>query len=612
MEDTPDNSHIHFDILTSFAKPGEPPSWAYVYLLLRKNTSPEDILKGFPSFIKEVESSNPDRIFIPHLQKITDIHLYSNKDREVEPNGNITNIFLFAAIALVLLAISWSNYYNLNKARIPDLAKQIHIQRIMGAGKRIIAAQSVLESAYCVLVAGVLSFFLLGFFGQVSEFFTGHSLLTGRFSGFLKIWPFMAVIIVISILSGSLPVMLYILDPVQSLRGIKKKHQKNKSGFSSYGILIAVQFFLAIVLLTAAITINRQKEFMLSKGTGKMDSDILVFKKQNWEIRFKYQTFRNKALQDPLIKSVSAAMEEPTGETLDALQVESPEIDENHKGRPLYVLSVEDNFLDFFNLRLVAGRNFSFFNPDRKGEDYILNETAVKQLGWTADQAIGRPFNILFDSPGIFYGGTIVGVVQDFYYTSMKQEIKPYVMFQKPIFYLCFLVKVDHARREEAILNLKKIWEEELPDYPFQYEFLNDLYKSAYRKELTQSNLTSFFSVLAMLIICLGLISVTSVLLARRTKEIGIRKVNGANILNILSMLNSFFIKWFAIAFVAACPVAWYATHKWLQNFIYRTDVKWWLFALAGFLVLAVTLITVSFQARRTATKNPVQALRYE
>ncbi len=612
MEDTPVNSHIHFDILTSFAKPEEPPAWAYVYLLLGKNTSPQDILEGFPSFIQEVEKDNPDRVFIPHLQKITDIHLFSDKDREAEPNGNLANIFLFTAITLVLLLISWANYYNLNKARIPDLAKQIHIQTIMGAGNRIIIMQSVLESAFCVFVAVILSFIILMFADQASGFFTGYPLLTDRNSGLLNIWPFITIVFITSVLSGSLPLILYTLDQEFSLKDIKKKHKKEKSGFSQYGILIGVQFFLAIVLIIAAITINRQKEYMFSEGTGKMDSDILVFKKQNWEVRFKYQAFRSRALQDPLIKSVSASMEEPTGETLDALQVESPEIDENHKGRPLFVLSVEDNFLDFFNLRLIAGRNFSSFNPERKGEDYILNETAVKQLGWTADEAIGRPFKILFDSPEIFYGGTVVGVVHDFYYTSMKKEIKPYVMFQKPIFYLCFLVKVDHERREEAVLNLKKIWEDELPDYPFQYEFLSDLYKSSYRKELTQSNLTSFFSVLAMLIICLGLISVTSVLLARRIKEIGIRKVNGANIWNILTMLNSFFIRWFVIAFIIACPVAWYASHKWLQNFVYRTDVKWWGFVLAGFLVLAVTLITVSFQAWRAARKNPVEALRYE
>jgi len=305
-------------------------------------------------------------------------------------------------------------------------------------------------------------------------------------------------------------------------------------------------------------------------------------------------------------------MEEPTGETLDAMQVESSGIDENHKNRQLYVISVEDNFPDFFNIPLVAGRTFSRYNPDRKGEDYILNETAVKALGWTPEEAIGKPFKLIFFMDSIFYGGTVVGVIKDFNFNTLRQEIKPYVLFQKPIFYLCFLVEVNHQGKNEAINYLRKIWEEELPDYPFQYEMIGDLYESAYQKEFTQAKLTGFFSLLAIVVICMGLYSVTSVLVARRTKEIGIRKVNGARVRNIISMLSMEFIIWFGIAFIIACPVALLSMNKWLQNFVYRTDIKFWFFAVAGFIVLSVSLITVWIQSWRAATVNPVKALRYE
>ena len=171
---------------------------------------------------------------------------------------------------------------------------------------------------------------------------------------------------------------------------------------------------------------------------------------------------------------------------------------------------------------------------------------------------------------------------------------------------------MDSGRKEEAIAGLKKIWDEELPDYPFQYEFLDDVYRAAYSKEISQAKITAFFSVLAIIIICFGLFSVTSVLVARRTKEIGIRKVNGGRVFDIMIMLNSGFIKMGIIAFVIACPTAWYALHKWLQNFVYRTEIKWWVFAVTGIIVFSVTLITVSLQCRRTATRNPVEALRYE
>jgi putative ABC transport system permease protein len=305
-------------------------------------------------------------------------------------------------------------------------------------------------------------------------------------------------------------------------------------------------------------------------------------------------------------------MEEPSGETMDALNVESSAISENLKDKPLYVLSVEDNFLTFFELKLITGRDFSPYNPNRKGEDYILNETAVRELNWTSEEAIGRPFKIKFDTPDIFYGGTVVGVVKDFNYTNLKQDIKPYVLFQKPIFYLCYLVQVDSARKQEAIQSFKKIWEEELPDYPFQYEVLSDLYNSSYKKEFAQAKLTAFFSLLAILIICFGLYSVTSVLVAQRTKEIGIRRVNGGRVSDILFMLNSDFIKWFTIAFIIACPIAFYAIHKWLQSFAYHTEIQWWVFIAAGVTVAAVSLFTVSLQTWRAARKNPIEALRYE
>ena len=612
MKDTPPNSHIHFDVITSFADPQEAPAWAYVYLLLKKNTNPDDILAGMPSFIEHVEKQNDQMTFTPHLQQITKIHLFSNKDREIEANGNITSIYLFILAALVLLLVSWVNYYNLNKARSMIHLKQIFVQRITGSNNMLIMTQSVAESALCVVLAFALALLFLDLQGNLSGSVLGAGLLPGGIAGLKSAWIIVIIILTFSVLAGSLPVFLYTILGKTSILDYKDKTPGIGSGISSYGILMTFQFCMSIILMVSAITIYRQKEFLLSEGIGKMNSDILVFKRQNWEIRSKYRSFRDEALQSPLIKGFTASIEEPAGETLDAIQVESSALDETHKENQLYFLSVEDNFLDFFELQLLAGRNFSPFNPDRKGEDYILNETAVKVLGWTPEEAIGNPLGINFHTPDIFYGGTVVGVVKDFNFTTMKQEIKPYFMFQKPIFYLCFLIEVDSARKEEAISYLRKIWDEKLPEYPFQYEFLSDLYKSAYSKELTQAKLTGFFSFLAIIIICLGLYSVTSVLVARRTKEIGIRKVNGARESNIMFMLNSDFIKWFTIGFVIACPSSWFLMNKWMQNFAYKTDLSWWVFIAAGAMVLIITLFTVSLKSWRAATRNPVEALRYE
>jgi putative ABC transport system permease protein len=612
MKDTPVNSHIHFDVITSFVKPEEPPDWAYIYLLLKKGAKPEQLLSALPSFIKTVEKTADQRTFTPYLQKITDIHLYSNKDREVEPNGNVTIVYLFIIIAIVLLLVSIVNFYNLNKVRLLTLHKSIDIQRAMGSENRQIILQTVTESAISGFLALILAIIILDLSQQFSVSFLGFNLFPGGIGDLMANWLYGVLMFAVSAIAGSLPAVLTILHTTIKIQAFGTESIQGSGKRSSYGTLMTIQFCLAIILMISAIVISRQKKFIFSQSLGKMSSDIMVFKRQNWEIRAKYNAIRMEALQDPLIKNFTASMEEPGGETMDAMTVESSGLDQNHKDKPLFVLAVEDNFLDFFNLPLVAGRNFSKFNPERKGEDYILNETALKELGWTPQDAIGKPLKINFDTPDIFYGGTVVGVVKDFNMTNAKQKIKPYVIFQKPIFYLCYLVQVDSANRHKAITNFKKIWEKELPDYPFQYELLGDSYKATYKKEVSESKLTMSFSILAIIIICMGLFTVTSLLITRRTREIGIRKVNGARIFDLLLMLNSDFIRWFGIAFVFACPIAWFAMHKWLQNFIYKTDLSWWVFAVSGIIVLAVAVITVTLQSWRAATRNPVEALRYE
>jgi putative ABC transport system permease protein len=612
MKDSPVNSHIHFDILTSFTNPNEAPGWAYIYLLLTKGTKPDQLISKLPEFIKSHEYISDQRTVTPFLQNITDIHLYSNKDREAEPNGNITVIYLFVIIAIVLLVVSFVNFYNLSKAKILSLQKSIYLQKIFGSDSKGLIFNSMIESSVTVLLAFVLAVIFLDLLQMLATSFPGLNLQSTEISDLVRIWPVALTVIPAALITGSLPLIFHIfkgkLMPVTE----NSKSVQGRGKVSSYSILMTIQFCLSVILMFATITIAQQKKFMFSLSLGKMNPNIIVFKRQNWEIRSKYQAIRDKALENPLIKDFTASMEEPGGETLDALPVESPALDDTHKDKSLFVLPVEDNFLNFFNIRLLAGSNFSKYNPERKGEDYVLNETAVKDLGWTPQEAIGRPFNIKFDPPGIFFGGTVVGVVKDFNITSIKQKVKPYVLFQKPIFYLCYLVEVDSARRQEAILNLKNIWEQELPDYPFQYELIGDLYNSVYQKELIQARLTLYLSILTIVIICLGIFSITSVLVERRTREIGIRKVNGARIVDLLSMLNSEFIRWFILAFIVACPAAWYAMHKWLQNFTYKTELKWWVFLVSGFIILAISLITVTVQSWRVITKNPVEALRYE
>ncbi len=612
MKDTPTASHIHFDILTSFEDPSESPDWAYVYLLLKKGTKSADIMKGFPAFLKKVIPEQDRDKYKPFLQKITDIHLYSHKDREAEPNGNITSVSLFILIALIILLVSWMNNFNLNRARLYNLQKQIYVQKITGSGGINIILQALAESGVYVLVSFAAALVILSISINPVRTIFNANLLPGGLRDITGLWPVIVTVLMLSVIAGSLPVILYVISRYGSLNSFRPMAERTKPGLSSYGILMTIQFCLAIALIITTIIINRQNSFMLSHSLNDNKYDILAFKKQNWEIRGKYTEFRQKALKDPYVAGVSAVMEEPSGETVDVLPVESSGFIKDKDEKKLFVLSVEDNFIDFFHIPLVAGREFSPYNPERKGEDYILNESAVRELGWTPEEAIGKPFKIIFDVPDIFYGGTVVGVVKDFNYNTDRHKIKPYVLFQKPIFYLCFLVKTDAGHRTEALSHLQAIWKEVLPDYPFSYELIGDMYDTAYSSEISQAKLSAFFSVLAVIIICLGLISVMSVLVAKRTKEIGIRKVNGAGTGEILVLLNSGLILWLLIASVSGGILAWIIINRWLQNFVYRTSINIWMFILPFLLVSVIALLTVSLQSILAASKNPVEALRYE
>jgi putative ABC transport system permease protein len=611
MKDSPVNSHIHIDMLTSYEKPEEAPNWAYVYLLFRNNTRPEELLSRLPSYIKEVEPDSNRMEFKPFLQNIRDIHLHSDKDREIELNSNITSIYLYIAIALILLIVSWSNYFNLAVARLLIMRKQIAVQRINGASKMNIILQSLVESGICTLLAFSFSLLIIDLAGKMVSSWFGFDPLPGGLNDAAALWPALFILFIITVLAGSMPVISDVLKRSDSISKDESEAYR-LPGLSPTSLLLAVQFFLAVGLIVSAIVIFKQKELITKASLGKMNSSVLVLKKQNWEIRSKYRAFRDKAMQNPLIRDFTASMEEPTGETMDAMVAISSALDESHRDRQLYVLPAEDNFLDFFNIPLVAGRNFRQYNPDLKSEEYILNETAVKELGWTPEEAVGKPLRMDFNTPDIIYGGIIVGVVKDFYFNTVKHQIKPYVLFQKPIFYLTFIIRVDNAHKQEAIDYLRSVWEEQLPDYGFHYEFINDLYSSAYQKEFAQAKLTGFFSALAILIICIGLYSVSSVIITGRTKEIGIRRVNGASVSRIIMMLSSDFIRWFIIAFLAACPVSFLIMNSWLGNFNYKVTIEWWFFLLAGSIVVTVSFITVFLKSIRASTVNPVEALRYE
>jgi putative ABC transport system permease protein len=423
------------------------------------------------------------------------------------------------------------------------------------------------------------------------------------------------VIFAVSLLIGCIPVTIFMikLKSSVSLLNTASTGRSNKPSSFFRKTLIVFQFTLTIILIISAFIINLQGNYILNHQAGAKQDSILVIKLFNQDILSRYSLLKSELLKSPYIKEATATFEEPYDQTMDAMGFETDGIKEENKDKILWVYSADDNFFKFNEIPIIAGSDFPTFDENLKKEYYILNETAVKELGWTPEEAVGKPFKLkFFYGDNVIYGGNIVGVVKDFNLNTLHHEIKPFVFFQKEIWFWVMLVKVDMQHRTQAMNFIKQKWEMVSPDYPLSYEYNSDVFFAAYKKEIIQSRLTWFFSFLAIIISCMGLFAISSIIILRRTKEIGIRKVNGAAISEIVRMLSVEFTRGVIFAFCIATPIAWYAMSKWLQNFVYKTELSWWIFILSGFIALCIALLTVSWQSWNAARRNPVEALRYE
>jgi putative ABC transport system permease protein len=619
MKDFPANSHFHIDILGSMDDPKQHVGWAYIYILLHEGNDLGLMLTKFPDFLKQFMDEEQVADWTPHLQPVKDIHLYSDKDREIEQNGKAQLIYIFIVVAIVLIIIAMINYANLQLATINKKMTFIFQNRVVGARVRDIIRFVAFEAGIISLLAFFLAIVLLliGLSG-FNRFFYYQFRLDNA-----NIWFQILILgIVVSgmgILAGTYPVILLrAKEKIFSLSG-RVFYQFGfmihpaGGGISGRKLLIVFQFLGSVILIISSILIYMQVHYMLESGIGSGEKNILVLKNLPRPVLDHYMVFKRELLSSPLIKEVSASMEEPSHEVLDAMHFEMDGMGESLKDEYLNVLPVDHTFLDFFKIRLLAGENFPDYRGMEEPESYIINESALKKLGFSSpDEVLGRPFKLLFQWPEIFKGGKIIGVSEDFYFYSMTEPIKPLVMFQKHIWYWCFLIKVDEDNFSEAVEYLVKKWDEIYPEYPMHYDFVDDLYASIYRIEITQAKVLGVFALLTIIIACLGLIGLMMYFIETKTKEIGIRKVNGASLLRIMIFLNREMTVWILTAILICVPVTWLLIKKWLQNFIYRIEIKPLVFIITSILIIIIALISVSFQSYRAASRNPAESLRYE
>jgi putative ABC transport system permease protein len=623
----PSNTHMHPDILMSFntlrdsAIYGEKQletsfsnNSIYTYLLMPKGYNTDMINRRFPLFLdKYVHLQNmPPNVKTSQAtkltaQKLTDIHLTSHLDDEIEENGDITRVYIFSVIAAFILLIACINYMNLSTARSALRAKEIGIRKVIGAQRKEIVRQflseSVLITWVALVFAMVLTWLLLPYINSLSR-------LDLTFSSLLKLPILTGILLLpffIGLISGIYPALfMSSFKPIKVLKGIIKV---GSGSVSFRKVLVILQFSVSIILIVATTVVFQQLRYIQQKSLG-FNKDHIINMAYTGTLTKQYESFRNEILKNSAVKEIGRSSRIPSGRLLDE---SNAAVMNGGTMQPIKIdlkfITTDYGFIPTYGMQMAAGRNFSrAFLTDTA--NYIINETAVQQLGWkTADNALGKDLS---------YGnvkGKVIGVVKDFHFESLHQKIIP-LLFQLPApqnsYYNNISVKIDGNNIQSALNSIEDTWHKYLPNVPFDYTFLDEKFQRLYESEQQQGSLFTIFSCLAIFIACLGLFGLSAFTISQRIKEIGVRKVLGASIPQIVIELSKDFLKLVLVAAVIALPIAWLFMNHWLLDFAFRINLSWWVFLLAGIIALIIAFATISIQALKAANMNPVKSLRSE
>ena len=623
----PANTHLKFDVLFSYQtlynRFSQAPAryftgWRrkdmYVFLQFRPGTDAKKVQSRFPGLVDKYKpelKASTEKQFIS-LQPLKDIHLYSDLAEEPEPNGNGRLVMFMGIIGLFILVIAWINYVNLSTARALERAKEVGIRKVVGAYKRQLITQFLVESALVNLLSVIIAFgiviLVLPYFNELS----GQSL---SISYLFQPWFLILTLllwIVGSLLSGFYPsIVLSGFRPVTVLKG---KLKNTTAGIYLRKGLVVMQFVASIALIAGTLIVYRQLNFMMNRGLGMNIDQVLVLERPGiadtgrTAFNNSIDLFRNEVKKIPAVAGVSASL------TVPGKQREYKAMIRNygtaHDSVIVRVNSMDYDFLDVFQMKLVAGRKFSRDYPRDEDTSVMITETAAKTLGYrNPADAVGKPITV----PQ--FGGwnpIVVGVVNDYHQVSLKKPLEPSAFFCTLYGGEFYSLRVNMTNIDKTISEVQKAWTKAFPGNPFEYFFLDEYFNKQYQSERKFGKLFTGFAILAVIIGCLGLFGLSAYTASQRIKEIGIRKVLGASVMDVTSMLSKDFLKLVIISIVIATPIAWFVMNSWLKDFSYRIDIGWWVFAVAGLSALVIAMLTVSYQAIKAAMANPVKSLRSE
>jgi putative ABC transport system permease protein len=614
MRDFPQNSHFHPDFVTTPIDRSALEFWAWTYLLLKDKADPGKITSGSRDFFISHYQSDPEEFDLSaHLQKMTDMHLFSRKTREIEANSNVMVIYSLSIAALLLLLIALVNYTNLNVGMAGYSDRYLYIGKVFGASNRMNLMFFLTEGIVITLTSLVSSFVMIALSVNYIHNRFSLDLFTGNVPYILLI---SALFSLLAVFAGSLPLLRQFTTAIRSSFGLTGNGSFKRRGINKG--LIVLQNTISIVLIIAVFVIHRQTSYALNVSLGANVTDMVCMDVHS-EVQKRFPVFKEELLKHGSIKNVSGMMEPPGGEANDMFRfsMEGYEVDETNQSSDMIgIFPCDYSFASLFNLEFLGGSNFSesFSDNDGAGE-YIINESAMRRLNYTdTDSIVGKGFGLITNYEGISIPyGTITGVVKDFHLSSLRRAIEPIVLFKrKELWLINLVISFQPGMQAKAISDLEGVWTEIFPEYPLQYEYVDSMYKNVYSTEILQTNLLTGFTLIALFICSMGLLGMSLLTLQRRIKEIGIRIVNGAGTGQVMIMLGWGFIKWIILSLLIAVPIAYLSMRKWLESFVYKTDIPWWLFILAGLIAVAIALLTVFIQTWKASRRNPVEALRYE
>ncbi|NMH88911.1 ABC transporter permease [Flavivirga algicola] len=614
MKDIPGNSHFSFDVLMSMSsfyqtRPNIFGYWGYVdfytYFLVADNFNQEAFQAKMPDFIKRNwPERSEDHYYDISFEPLSDAYLKSKVARQPGVTGNLSNIYIFAIIGLFILIIASINFMNLSTARSLERAKEVGVRKVIGANKKGLIYQFLGESLIIVLLSAILGLGIAMLCLPYINDITGKQFVSSEIFNSYTLALYIGTALIAGVLAGVYPAfVLSGFNPSSVLKGV---FSTSKSGVNLRKGLVVFQFSLSIALIACTIIVYSQLDYMVNKNLG-FDREQQLVIDYNWdrEVLLNLETIKSEFLSLSGVNSVASSRTVPGGhfpaagtsmETKEGpMQVFDP-----------FLYEVDVDFIPHYNIEMVAGRAYSRDFPADTISSMVVNEAATRSLGYTnPSEIIGKRFQQWGRE------GTVIGVVKDFNYVSLHHEVAPLALrLESAGKYLSLQIKSSNLQK--TIADIRDKWVVLAPHRPFLYRFLDDSFNTQYEADFKFKELFTIFSFLAILIACLGLLGLTTYSAMQRTKEIGVRKVLGAEVSSIVTLLSKDFIKLVGIAILVATPFSWYAMRKWLNEYAFSIKIDWWVFAMAGSMALGIAIFTMSFYALKAARANPVKSLRTE